>query len=126
MKKAMYLILVLLCMRCAEVVPEYKNKEVYNIAIGETIDIYHVTNSCCRICVANLDSLQYTSQIDDSIIYKDGDCAGCSYTVAISIMGIQAGSDTLRFTNQSGGSACGQEVYHSYLYIVNVEDEKTN
>lgn len=75
----------------------FKNKSAYSINIGDTIEIYHTTNSCCKYCQPNADKLRHLDFIGSKIVIpsKKG-CDGCNWTSALMFVAKSQGVDTIK------------------------------
>jgi len=75
----------------------YENKERYSISVGEKVEIYYFTNSCCTFEIANLESLDNIQFLEQkSIDTGPNDCSGCESTYALVFKAITPGVDTLK------------------------------
>lgn len=118
MRKVLYIIIVVGICGCNT----YKNKEHYEVAIGDTFEIYYSTNSCCYYCVANNDTLKHIKLIEDKIVNKDkSDCDGCDYTAAFSFKAISKGVDTVSLKLLEANSSCLDTTVSSEKYIIDVK-----
>ena len=75
---------------------KFENKSIYNIQLGDTIEIYHSTNSCCKYCLGNEFKLEKLKYIGLKIVVpeKEG-CYGCNHTAALSFVAIKKGTETI-------------------------------
>jgi len=75
----------------------YENKERYTISVGEKVEIYYFTNSCCTFEIANIESLDNIQFLEQkSIDTGPNDCSGCESTYAFVFKAIAPGVDTLK------------------------------
>jgi hypothetical protein len=100
----------------------YKNKPKYSINIGDTIEIYHTTNSCCNYCQPNADELQHLVYIGSKIVIPSKkDCEGCNYTSALMFVAKSAGIDTIKDVIIPPLSECNESVANLNKYIVRIK-----
>ena len=74
----------------------YENKEYYEVKIGDEIEIYASTNSCCFYCFNDDTNLAHTEfkeikRVDNG----PSDCEGCNWTDAYVFEAKSEGSDTI-------------------------------
>ncbi len=76
---------------------DYKNKQRYSATIGDTIEIYYSTNSCCKYCQPNAASFKHLEYIGQKIVIPEpNDCEGCNHTTALLFVAKSKGIDTIR------------------------------
>lgn len=99
----------------------YSNKSNYSIEIGDTIAIYHSTNSCCKYCQPNADKLRHLQYIGSKIVVpeKKG-CEGCNHTSAVLFVAKSAGIDTIKDALIHPGSECKDTIKGLSNYIVRI------
>ena len=73
---------------------EHINKEVYDVQVGETIEIYYGANSCCDRCWNDMD-LNHLDFVEVNTIEFDEDCAGCTNTYSKVYKAVSIGADTI-------------------------------
>lgn len=112
---AICLLGLMLLLACKELP---KNKDKYQVKIGEKVDIFYSTNSCCYYCVSNSVDLKHVKFLENNTIDSGPkDCDGCHFTAAFEFVAISAGRDTICLKHQSGSQNCsdsaglGQETY---------------
>jgi len=95
MKKIFFCLSAISIIACQEN-KEYKNKEKYSLSVGETVEIYYSTNSCCHYAVTNKEELQHIKFVEDKVIDSGPkDCDGCDYTAAFVFKAESKGTDTV-------------------------------
>jgi hypothetical protein len=100
----------------------YKNKPVYNVAVGESVEIYYSTNSCCFYCVANQMALKNVELIAEKNIKDDPeDCQGCNYVSAFVFKATSVGTDTVFLKNPTASSTCEDITFEPEVYVINVK-----
>lgn len=101
---------------------DYKNKPVYQVKVGEEIEIYYNTNSCCYYFLDEKE-LQYVKKIREES--KEGfkiiSCDGCTTTTGYVFKGIKIGVDTIRLKKMYGGDSIGSKPILEEIYIVKVK-----
>ena len=100
----------------------FKNKSVYSVNIGDTIEIYHSTNSCCKYCQPNADKLQHLDFIGSKIVIpsKKG-CDGCNWTSALMFVAKSQGVDTIKDAIIPPMSTCNDTIKGLTDYIVRIK-----
>ena len=82
----------------------YDNKYKYEINVGETVQIYYSTNSCCYYCITNKHELNHVDILETKTIDTGPeDCAGCNYMYALVFKAESVGIDTV--VQNTGSSA---------------------
>ncbi len=100
----------------------YKNKDIYEITVGETVEIYYTTNSCCYYCVANEKTLEHVKIVQKKVVDNaPEDCAGCDYTVALIFEGKSVGIDTVELKLITGSNDCDSTDVKPEKYIIKVK-----
>ncbi len=100
----------------------YKNKPKYFINIGDTIEIYHSTNSCCKYCQPNADELQHLELIGSKIVIPSiKDCDGCNYTSALMFVAKSSGIDTIKDVIIPPLSECNESLANLNKYTVRIK-----
>jgi hypothetical protein len=100
----------------------YKNKSTYSINIGDTIEIYHSTNSCCKYCQPNAEKLKHLDFIGSKIVIpeKKG-CEGCNHTSALMFVAKSVGVDTIKDAIIPPMSICKDTIKGLSNYIVRIK-----
>jgi hypothetical protein len=102
----------------------YTNQETYNVSVGDTVQIYFETNSCCYICVANQDKYAHLLYIGEKMVKNDNDkeglCAGCNSTLAQLFVAKSAGTDTVQIGIYLPANPCVEGSGELDSFIVNV------
>lgn len=92
MKKLFSIILLMiLIISCTN----YTNKDFYEVTVGNKIEIYITTNSCCFYCFNNT-NLTHTEFIEVKRVENGSkDCEGCNWTDAYIFEAKSEGIDTI-------------------------------
>jgi hypothetical protein len=101
---------------------EYENQNEYEVKIGETVEIYYTTNSCCYYCLSNEKDLKHVKLIERRKI--DGgkkDCAGCNYTAAFVFKAVSIGIDTIELKLLGAAMDCDSNEVDSEEYIIRIK-----
>ena len=100
----------------------YSNKKVYTLEIGESIEIYTSTNSCCYYCFTNKDILKHTEFLGTKRV-DDGPsgCEGCNWTNAYIIKAKSLGVDTIKLKHLTGLENCDSSQVELEEYIIQVK-----
>src|SRR5690554_3894591 len=126
MKKRIFLTLLILSLSlfqsCKSTV-DYSNKSSYDLKIGEELNLYFTTNSCCFECVTNLSELKHLSLIDEYFISDDEqkDCEGCNRQKAFKFIANSVGIDTIRINSFTPNEICNDTTSNSEQYIISVQ-----
>ena len=100
----------------------HKNKDKYEIKVGETVEIYYSTNSCCSYCVSNEKSLKHVKLMGKKTIDNGPkDCAGCNYTAAFIFKGKSVGIDTLELKLLVASMDCDSNDVKPEKYIIEIK-----
>lgn len=100
----------------------YKNKSTYSINVGDTIEIYHSTNSCCKYCQPNAEKLKHLDYIGSKIVIpeKKG-CYGCNHTSALMFVAKSVGVDTIKDAIIPPLAICKDTIKGLSNYIVRIK-----
>ena len=102
---------------------EYKNKPVYDLAVGESFEIYYNNNSCCNYC-NNANELKTCSLVDEEVVVQaPRDVAGGTSTYSLIFMSKTPGTDTIKLTQVSGGDTCNGLMSTTEKYIIHVRSK---
>lgn len=89
---------------------DYSNQETYNVSVGDTVEIYFETNSCCYICVPNQDKYNHLLYIGEKSMTtdknEDGLCLGCNSTYAELFVAKSVGTDTVKIGIYQPANPC--------------------
>ena len=100
----------------------FKNKSTYSMNIGDTIEIYHTTNSCCKYCQPNTDKLQHLDFIGSkNVIPSKKGCEGCNWTSAFMFVAKSKGVDTIKDAIIPPMSICKDTIKGLTNYIVRIK-----
>lgn len=100
----------------------YKNKDIYEVNVGETINIYYSTNSCCYYCIINSSEIENSTFIKDTlIINSEEDCQGCNSLRAFEFKAVKSGLDTIKINSSSASQDCYSSLSEPMTYIINVK-----
>lgn len=99
--KCIFLLFLLLLTACTNnqhfrTEDDYKNREKYSVIIGDTIEIYYTTNSCCLYCQPNAEQLNHLKYAGKRIMIREPKgCEGCNHTAALLFVAKSEGVDTI-------------------------------
>ncbi len=99
MRKLLPILTLVLACGCRE------NKPFYLIHVGETMDLYLGTNSCCKHCWLDNAQVEHVRFIGEEVI-ETSDLAGGSGRTAWTFQGLSPGTDTLRIAWVTAGIPC--------------------
>ena len=100
----------------------YENKDKYEIKVGETVEIYYSTNSCCYYCITNEESLNHVKLIERKTIDNGPeDCEGCSYTAAFIFKAESVGIDTVELKLLGATMDCDSNEIKPEKYIIEIK-----
>ena len=98
----------------------YEDK--YEITVGETVEIYYSTNSCCYYCLSNEKDLKHVKLLETKTIDSSPeDCAGCNYTAAFVFKAESVGIDTIELKLMGGTMDCDSNDVKPEKYIVDIK-----
>ncbi|NVK66659.1 MAG: hypothetical protein HWE22_18850 [Flavobacteriales bacterium] len=101
---------------------DYVTPPEQTVNVGEKVNIYYTTNSCCRYCAPNIKNLNHLKYLGEEVIipYDDG-CAGCDETVALVFEAKSKGTDTIagRILEQSKDCSDTLTEFESFVIHVN-------
>lgn len=118
MKVNTILLLLFLIAGCKK---EYKNKDLYQLKVGETVELYYSTNSCCYYCVVNEDKIKHLELLDNKLIDSgSGDCDGCDRVFAFIFKAKSSGVDTVYLKRITASNACDSTIAGLKGYVVEV------
>lgn len=100
----------------------YTNKSHYSIAIGDTLEIYYTTNSCCQYCQPNAEKLRHLKYVGSKIILAERkDCIGCSQTSARMFLAKSKGIDSIKDATIGPLDNCSDTIKDLKNYIIEVK-----
>ncbi|MDJ1481038.1 hypothetical protein QNI16_11135 [Cytophagaceae bacterium YF14B1] len=107
----------------------YTNSSTYQLHVGQTVEIYYSTSSCCYYCIVNEKSLSHVQFINRKAVEehkKPEDmskmCVGCPSTFAFVFKAIKPGIDTIRLDRPMALESCDSTYSKDQeLYIVEVK-----
>lgn len=101
---------------------DYTNTNEYNIKIGETVEIYYSTNSCCQYCIPDYQQLNHLEYIGEkTVLPMPKGCAGCNETNALMFKANSLGRDTIYGQIVAASRACPDSTKEMSKYIVTIE-----
>lgn len=99
----------------------YKNKKVYSIHIGDTLEIYYSTNSCCKYCSPNAKKLNHLRFIGTkNVVHSKKGCEGCNWTKALVFVAQSTGIDTLKDAIVPPMTKCNDSLKELSNYIIHI------
>ena len=100
----------------------YKNKDRYEIKVGETVEIYYSTNSCCYYCLSNEKDLNHIKLIERITIGNGPeDCAGCNHTSAFVFKAESPGIDTVELKLLRATVNCDSNNVEAEKYVIEIK-----
>lgn len=100
----------------------YVNKDKYQISVGEELDLYYSTNSCCYYCLSNEVELKHLKLIGRNTIDEGPeDCEGCNYIAAFTLQGKSVGIDTVELKLLTATMTCDEDEGQIEKYIIEVK-----
>jgi hypothetical protein len=101
---------------------DFANKSEYKVNVGETVEIYYSTNSCCMYCQPNRYELNHVEYIGEkTVVPMKKNCDGCDATYALMYKAISPGIDTIYGQIVAASRACPDSTREMYKYIMKVE-----
>ena len=126
MKKFTLLVLFLLTsslfQSCKNTV-DYSNTSFYDLKVGDELNLYFTTNSCCFKCVANQSRLKYLSLKNEYFVLdtEQEKCEGCNRTKAFKFVANSAGIDTIRINSFKANDVCNDSTTNAEEYIIRIQ-----
>ena len=103
-------------------IESFKNKSNYKVEIGDTIKIYHSTNSCCQYCLPNADKLNHLKYTGiKSVSPEKKGCMGRDNTSASIFIAKSIGIDTIRDAIIAPMEKCDDRIKGLSNYIVKIK-----
>ncbi|WP_028982443.1 hypothetical protein [Sporocytophaga myxococcoides] len=100
----------------------YTNKDRYIISIGEKLDLYYSTNSCCYYCLSNEKELKHVTLLGRKTIDEGPeDCEGCNFVAAFTLQGKSIGIDTVELKLLTATMSCDEDYGVPEKYIIEVK-----
>jgi hypothetical protein len=100
----------------------YENTDLYKVHVGETIEIYYSTNSCCYYCLSNEKELKHTKLVERKTIDSGAkDCVGCNYTAAFVLKAESIGVDTVKLKLLDATTGCNNNDIETERHIVEIK-----
>lgn len=102
-------------------VDSYTNKSYYSVTVGDTVAIYHSTNSCCAYCLPHTEKLQHLDYIGSKIVVpeKKG-CEGCNHTSVSLFVAKSIGVDTIKDAVIPALAKCSDTIKGLSNYVVRI------
>ncbi len=99
----------------------YENKDKYVVKVGESVEIYYSSNSCCYYCISNSEELVHV-YLKETLTVDTGpeDCAGCNYTYALVFMAESVGVDTIELKSIQASKDCDSSNVIPQKFIIEV------
>ena len=99
----------------------YENQAYYELEVGDLVEIYYSTNSCCYYCFSKQQNLEHLEFIEQKTVDSGPPgCAGCNYTSAYVFMAKSVGVDTIKLDMATGGEECGDRPTPLESYVVEI------
>ncbi|MGH1336078.1 MAG: hypothetical protein ACRBFS_08110 [Aureispira sp.] len=119
MKKITFLVLIsIIFYNCSN----YKNKINYKTKVGEIVEIYDSTNSCCYYCLSNEKDLKHIKLMERKTIDEPSkDCDGCNHTEAFVFKTESIGIDTVELKLLEATMECDNNGIESKKYIIEIK-----
>ncbi len=100
----------------------YENKANYEIKVGETVEIYYSTNSCCYYCLSSEGDLNHVKLIERKTVDNGSkDCEGCTNTNAFVFIGGSVGKDTVELKLLEAKDDCENNDLETEKYIIEIK-----
>ena len=100
----------------------YENKDKYTVEVGDLIEIYYSTNSCCYYCLSNEEDLKNVELIEIKTIDKGPkNCDGCNFINSFVIKAKSVGIDTVKLKRLQATSDCSNNDVVPETYIIDIK-----
>ena len=97
---------------------EYKNQKSNILKVGNQLELYAKTNSCCPYLFCHENQLSHTKFDNKEMIMLKEDCAGCTYVSAFKFTATSVGKDTIILKQVQGGVECDMEAVLTEEYYI--------
>ena len=113
-------LILLMSVACSE--KSYVNKLNYELKIGESVEIYYSTNSCCYYCFAKEQDLKHLTFIEEKTVDSGPEnCSGCNFTGAFVFKATSVGFDTIKLKSTIASESCFDASVAPQEYFVRVQ-----
>jgi len=100
-----------------------KNKDVYDVAVGESFEIYCSTNSCCKYC-NNAGALTTCSLVTERIINPEPDkIMGGTINFGLVFKATSPGTDTIKLITANALDSCNGSLSTTEKYVIHVRSK---
>ncbi len=100
---------------------KYENKSHYDLTIGDEVQLYFTTNSCCDYCLSNELSLKHMQLIEKRIMNRADNCIGCEYNVFFIFKAESRGVDTIKLKRIKNPKNCKGDALATETYSIKIE-----
>ena len=100
----------------------YTNKEKYELKVGETVEIYAATNSCCFYCLINETRYKHLKFVEKKTVDKGNEnMEGNTVTTAYVFRAESIGKDTVVLKLLSAVEKCDSNDATPEMYMIEVK-----
>ena len=90
--------------------------------VGDTVEIYYTTNSCCQYCQPNADKLKHLKYLGSkTIVEAKKECAGCSQISELMFVATSEGTDTIKDATIGPLDNCNDTIKGLTEYIIEIK-----
>ena len=101
----------------------FKNKPLYNLNVGDTLNLFFNENTFSNYCLPNQNQLKHLSYFDKKVAVPPAkkECEGCTITVSKMFIATSPGIDTIFFKSLKPMQNCSDNVPTKIQCVVRVK-----
>jgi ribosomal protein S16 len=101
----------------------FKNKPLYNLNVGDTLNLFFNENTFSNYCLPNQNQLKHLRYFDKKVVVPPSkkECEGCSITVSKMFIATSTGIDTILYKSLKPMQNCSDNVPTKIQCVVRVK-----
>ena len=101
----------------------FKNKPLYNLNVGDTLNLFFNENTFSNYCLPNQNQLKHLSYFDKKVVVPPAkkECEGCTITVSKMFIATSPGIDTILYKSLKPMQNCSDNVPTKIQCVVRVK-----
>ena len=101
----------------------FKNKPLYNLNVGDTLNLFFNENTFSNYCLPNQNQLKHLSYFDKKVVVPPAkkECEGCTITVSKMFIASSPGIDTILYKSLKPMQNCSDNVPTKIQCVVRVK-----
>lgn len=101
---------------------KYKNADKYTVNIGDTIEIYYTSNTCCYHCFSNKEDTKHSKLIGEKTITEPSKkYVGSNHIEAFIFKAESIGVDTIKLKDLTATEDCDSSEVQPEIYVIEVK-----